>query len=397
MAFKTSSSVKLPALSFCLLAWPVLLRAQAPETASSDDFACSYFGTRTSAYGPCDIHTFRSNSHAEQVIDNILRHAGMGYGPRKFMAVECPNVDNCYAARIKGVQYIVYDNKFLKQVEDWTHTDWAAISIMAHEVAHHLYGHTADHRGPRPENEKQADYFSGFVLHNLGASLPEAQSAIRMLTTDQPSATHPPRNERLRVIENGWRDAEALYPRSGRFMTPPVASNVDKRPNLGDDVDNSEDLSTNSTMNRQSDSNSRGAGMKEIGCISGDCTSGEGVFVHVSGERYEGDWSGGKRDGWGVHFYGNGKKRYEGQYVAGKRQGKGIYYFPNGDRYVGEFQNDHLNGKGTYYYANGDRYNGMFRNDRRNGRGTYVYANGRQEVSYYRDDAKTKEAQETDE
>ncbi len=384
--------MKLPAYLLLLLAWPVALRAQAPESSSDGDFECNYFGTRTaSVYGPCDIHTFRSNGHAEEVIDNILKHAGMGYGPRKFMAVECPNVDNCYAARIKGVQYIVYDNKFLKQVEDWTRTDWAAISIMAHEIAHHLYGHTADRRGPRPENEKQADYFSGFVLHNLGASLLESQTAIRMLTTDQPSATHPPRSERLRVIENGWRDAESLYPRSSRSQPPIVASSVDNHPDFGGNVDKSRELSTKSSSNAPA----RNGPLKEIGCLSGDCTDGEGVFVHVSGERYEGGWSEGKRDGWGVHFYGNGKKRYEGQYVSGKRQGKGIYHFQNGDRYVGSFFNDHLNGKGTYYYANGDRYVGLFRNDKRDGRGTYVYANGRQEVSYYHDDSQLNLAAET--
>lgn len=363
----------------------------------SEAFSCSYFGAARYDRGPCEVHTFRSNAHAEQVIDNILKHAGMGYGPRKFLAVECPNVDNCYATRIKGVQYIVYDNRFLKQVEGWTGTDWAAISIIAHEIAHHLYGHTADRMGSRPDNEKQADYFSGFVLHNLGASLAEAQTAIRTLTNDQPSATHPPRTIRLNVIENGWRDAEAMYPRNGRPATSEL-SNVDKRGNSVDNVDKSERLSTNYPQRRIPPAPTPAVEpMKKIGCLSGDCTDGEGVFVHVSGEKYEGGWSEGRREGWGIHYYANGKKRYEGQFLAGKRHGKGIYFLQNGDRYVGDFRDDHFNGKGTYYYANGDRYFGEFKNDKRNGRGTYVYASGQHEVSYYRADAKIQSGEEEEE
>lgn len=379
-----------------LLVLPAWLHGQATSS-QNGDFTCYYFGYNRAAKHPCDIrtHAFSSNQQAATVIDNILKYAGMGYGRRNVHAVECQNVDNCYATRINGVQFIVYDPRFLKQVTDWTHTDWAAISIMAHELAHHLHNHTGDRLGSRPDNEKQADYFSGFALHNLGASLAEAQMAIRTLTNDQPSATHPPRRERLRAIEDGWRAAEALYPRATFRHQPPVlAERVDKSENPVDNVDKSGELSTKVPSEVASE---RGNMMKEIGCVSGDCGDGEGVFVHVSGEKYAGDWAAGKREGWGVHFYASGKKRYEGQFVSGKRHGKGIYYFPNGDRYVGDFRDDHLNGKGTYFYANGDRYYGEFQNDKKSGRGTYVYANGRQEVNYYRDDAKIRPAGVTEE
>ena len=55
-------------------------------------------------------------------------------------------------------------------------------------------------------------------------------------------------------------------------------------------------------------------------------------------------------------YYYNDGERYEGDYVNGKREGKGIYYFKNGDKYEGDFKNGLKEGNGIYY-NNGEMIN----------------------------------------
>ena len=105
-----------------------------------------------------------------------------------------------------GRRYIVYDPWFLQDIEQNTDM-WGPISVMAHEVGHHLQGHTVFGEGSNPPIEIDADFFSGFVLQRLGASLESAQAVMRLYGSERGSSTHPPRRARLQAIEMGWRDA----------------------------------------------------------------------------------------------------------------------------------------------------------------------------------------------
>jgi len=49
----------------------------------------------------------------------------------------------------------------------------------------------------------------------------------------------------------------------------------------------------------------------------------------ADGNKYEGFWRGGHRDGYGVRTWPDGDV-FEGDWVAGKRTGKGTYSWPNG-------------------------------------------------------------------
>ena len=131
-----------------------------------------------------------------------------------FEIVVEPGSDNAAAGiaspcgRLAGCRVIVYDPEFLLDIERRT-DEWGPISIMAHEVAHHLQGHTVFAEGSRPPNELDADFFSGFVLQKLGASLESAQAAMRLIASPRGSSSHPPRRERLEYIARGWRRAAA--------------------------------------------------------------------------------------------------------------------------------------------------------------------------------------------
>ena len=141
---------------------------------------------------------------ARDIIKEIIDVVGLK--PR--FEVREGNVDNAAAVIYNGQRYILYNREFVADVNNATKTDWAAVSILAHEIGHHLNGHTLSSNGSNPEDELEADEFSGFVLRKMGASLADAQAAINLLSEERSSHTHPGRSYRLASISKGWNNAD---------------------------------------------------------------------------------------------------------------------------------------------------------------------------------------------
>lgn len=336
-------------------------------------FGCNYYGGNIDPKRICQFNTFMSNKQAEAAVDRILKPIGLN---RNFMVVECPLTENCFATTLGGVRYIVYDKMFLQRVDNRTKTDWSAISIMAHELGHHLQGHTIDGKGSRPEKELEADKFSGFIMHQMGSSLDEAQAAIKLLQTEEGTFTHPPRKARLSAIEKGWREAAEMYPRSTNSSTATTLPTKIK-------IEQPEVVMEEKTKPKEPEK-------KWSGCLTGNCTNGKGVYMHELGEKYDGEWKDGQRHGYGSQFHANGNLKYEGDFMYNKMDGTGTFYYKNGDRYEGTFKENKRHGEGTYYFANGDRFVGEYKDDKRNGKGTMIYGNGSKEISYFVNDKKQK-------
>ena len=168
-------------------------------------FACSFFGTDVGANVLNGQGlSFSSNSEAERIIDKILLPTGL---KRNFIIQQSNEVANAAAIVHGQNRYILYNNDFMKMVDNSTKTDWASVSILAHETGHHLNGHTLQAGGSRPDIELEADDFSGFVLYKLGASLQDAQKAMSTLASEQASSTHPGKFQRLQAIQKGWSRA----------------------------------------------------------------------------------------------------------------------------------------------------------------------------------------------
>lgn len=372
-------------LVFCFglfVSVPILAQS-AKSTETDDAFVCNYVGSGIrNPKEICNYLAFTSNRHAERVVERILQPVGLS---RNFVVVECPNTENCFATVVDGQRYIIYDGQFMKQIENLTNTDWSATSIVAHEIGHHLQGHTIDGLGSRPEKELEADKFSGFVLHQLGASLDESLIAIRTLSSEESTHSHPGRQIRVDAIKRGWDDAERMYPRWNQ-PAPTVASAPARQ--------------REEAVYRPSGSSSRPAREEVIeaditvrlpkGCVSGDCSNGMGILISENQERYEGEFLDGKKQGLGVQFYSSGMVRYKGQFKNELRSGQGTYYFTNGDKYVGTFMDNVPQGKGTYYYSDGEQFVGSFRRGVREGYGVLVRANGARETGYYRDDERVR-------
>lgn len=320
------------------------LSAQIPSSPGS--FICNYTGGKVNSEVVCAPNT-RSNAHAEKVVDRILKPIGL---MRNFKVIECSNTDNCFATVLKGQRFIVYDGAFMAQIEEETETDWSAISIMAHEIGHHLQGHTIDGRGGQPQKEIEADKFSGFVLHQLGASLDESLVAVRALGDEHATSTHPAKPARLDAIRKGWLEAEAMYPKSRTPVKSPVA--IAPKPVV---------TTTNAVAARPVVM-PKAPARTSVGCMSGDCEDGTGVFIYPTGERYVGEFEEGDKHGEGIEYYADGKLKYKGNFRDNLRSDYGVYYYRNGDKYTGWFKKNVPNGKGTYYFADGEQRAGTFIN-----------------------------------
>lgn len=179
-------------------------------------FSCSY-GEENRGSELCakiQMESFASNAHAERAIDKILKPLGLR---RNFVLVSCPNINNAKAVTYEdGIRYIIYDNAFMERIDRGANTDWASLSVLAHEVGHHLQGHSLRRVGLQQMrmNELEADEFSGFVMFKLGASLGQAQAAMNNLRDvyDEENSTHPKRWRRLEAIKTGYSDAKSQQP-----------------------------------------------------------------------------------------------------------------------------------------------------------------------------------------
>jgi len=152
-------------------------------------------------------------SQAAGIIREITEAVGLQ--PR-FELRATTQIDNAAAVVYGGRRYLLYNPKFLAAVNRAGHTDWGGISILAHEMGHHLNGHTLRAGGSQPDDELEADEFSGFVLRRLGASLAQAQAAMATVSPSAGSATHPGRTPRLAAIGRGWGRANTQIVASAR-------------------------------------------------------------------------------------------------------------------------------------------------------------------------------------
>lgn len=183
---------------------PAVDRAALVDELASTLQACSYDGS------PVRVAKVGSElpSDCRDMVAQIMKFTGL---PQNFQVVEAP-VPNAAAVILLDEQkipqrVIAFNKDFMDIVRDATGGNaWAPVSIMAHEIGHHLSGHTITPGGSQPPTELEADKFSGFVLYKMGASLDDAQTAMSKLVAEGPDGdTHPGRGKRLNAIRDGWQ------------------------------------------------------------------------------------------------------------------------------------------------------------------------------------------------
>ncbi len=174
------------------------------EAIASTLQACSYDGSAVQA--KASSLGGAAPNECSNAVNRIMGFTGL---PANFTVVSGP-VPNAAAvilldqARIPR-RVIAFNPDFMTAVAQQAGgNQWGAMSIMAHEIAHHLSGHTITPGGSRPEIELEADKFSGYVLQKMGAPLAAATQMILALGSDHASPTHPAKQQRASAIRDGW-------------------------------------------------------------------------------------------------------------------------------------------------------------------------------------------------
>ncbi len=109
------------------------------------------------------------------------------------------------------------------------------------------------------------------------------------------------------------------------------------------------------------------------------------TYSYPNGAQFYGDFADGvPLDGRSTMLFANGD-RYDGDYENGQRQGCGTFTFTNGRQYVGQFENDQFEGLGIWTLETGDRYVGEFQANKCNGEGTFLFTDGSTQSGRWQD------------
>ena len=162
-------------------------------------------------------NNFMNDKDAEVALDKILSVIGAS---KRFVLQPCSDINNAVATSYKGLRYILYDKSFMSTIAN-NSTSWSQLFILAHEVGHHINGHSIDillsaadvvepkTLATKRKQELESDEFAGFILGKLGATLEQTSEAINLLASnkDDTYSTHPTKTKRLNAIKIGFNKA----------------------------------------------------------------------------------------------------------------------------------------------------------------------------------------------
>lgn len=191
-------------------------------------------------------NAFSSNIEAEEALDMIMDVSGLN---KNFILQPCEGINNALAIRFNNERYIIYDPEFMSKVDGID--KWRNLTILSHEVAHHLNNHTVEIEIAknierktyelRKKQELEADEFAGFIMHKLDAPIDEVIKAISSVSFDGDDTyrTHPNRQKRVNAIKQGYKKSGynenpviTYWEKFKKLFLPkPETKNEDVKPN----------------------------------------------------------------------------------------------------------------------------------------------------------------------
>lgn len=168
-----------------------------------------------------NLYSFAPSTDAKDIINKIVNELGLKVN----FIIQAASVDNACAIVNEGVRYIFYSESFIQEINLKAKTNWSGVLILAHEIGHHLNGHTLDavtDTALRKQYELEADEFAGNILGRFGASISEAQIAIQTaILNDRQTSLYPSKRARLEAVAVGWKKGSVKSQKETEISVPP--------------------------------------------------------------------------------------------------------------------------------------------------------------------------------
>lgn len=142
----------------------------------------------------------------KQLLKEILSVTGL----LSDFELKAADVLNIQASVSRRKRLILYNPEYINWLNQISKDKWSVMALLAHEVGHHLNGHTIRKGGSSPLVELEADEFAGFTLYKLGATLEESQKVMNFIAGIDATETHPGRMARMKAIQTGWEKASGV-------------------------------------------------------------------------------------------------------------------------------------------------------------------------------------------
>lgn len=155
---------------------------------------------------PAQRFQFMNSDDVEGVLEGILSEFGLNVDDIKIIASN--EVHNAAADVKDGQRYIYYNRQWMQGLgSDYGNDNyWMKMGVLAHEVGHHLKGHTIRKGDSNPKLELEADNWSGYALCRLGATETQALLAVSKSPV-LGKGKYPDRKKRQDAVKSGFRTA----------------------------------------------------------------------------------------------------------------------------------------------------------------------------------------------
>lgn len=152
----------------------------------------------------------------EEIFATLLEASG-----KKGNFILCPIVkqDGAFAASAPTMEgnvifqgeFIGYNSYFMRSLrKDLGY--WGETAVIAHELGHHLLGHTLVSMDSNPTMELEADYFAGKLMQKVGSSLNDTLFLASQPFMQDGGNTHPSGQQRIDAYNAGWLDGCLEHP-----------------------------------------------------------------------------------------------------------------------------------------------------------------------------------------
>lgn len=179
-------------------------------TGAQVNFACNFFDNSIKYIPPPaeSVKDEDAEKWMRAMINKIMDITGL---QNRYRLTAMKDYNNCSAIclnnNIGQERFIQFDKAFLETYQKQTNNRWFVFGVLAHEIGHHLNGHTLEGVGSRPDKEIEADEFAGFVMQKMGATLASAQGIFSFMSDTEGPPTHPVKAKRYAAIKRGWDKA----------------------------------------------------------------------------------------------------------------------------------------------------------------------------------------------